>query len=69
LFGESFLAEENLALSRGPLAPKEFYERGEVDYQGTPMFPDETAQDPLGVSQLEISDEPANASEESEIPQ
>jgi hypothetical protein len=33
------------------------------------MFPDETAQDPLGVSQLEISDEPANASEESEIPQ
>lgn len=69
LFGESFLAEENLALSRGPLAPKEFYERGEVDYKGTPMFPDETAGIPVDASQIEISGQPADATLESASPQ
>lgn len=68
LFDESFLAEENLELSRGPFAKKEFYERGEVDYQGKlPPFVEEFEEEERDLSQLETSIAPPDATRETEI--
>jgi hypothetical protein len=41
LLNDSFLAEENLNLVRGPFAKKEYYERGLLDYQASSLFPEE----------------------------
>jgi hypothetical protein len=41
-FDETFLSESNLRLSRGPLAPKAYYERGLLDYKPKPLFVSDT---------------------------
>lgn len=38
---DTFLAEENLQLIRGPLAKREYYEKGLPDYQSKSLFGDE----------------------------
>lgn len=43
LFDDTFLAEDNLNLVRGPFAPKEYYERGLLDYKASSLFPEEEA--------------------------
>ena len=63
LFDDTFLAEENLNLIRGPLAKKEYYERGLLEYQASSLFPEEEEafeEEPFAVdvSELEVATEP-----------
>jgi hypothetical protein len=62
LFDETFLAEENLTLTRGPFAPKAYYERGEVDYQSKPLFEEEG--DEIDTSLFEFTEEAPSPDEE-----
>ena len=39
-YGDTFLAKENLEMIRGPLADKEYYRMGQLDYQGKDPFED-----------------------------
>ena len=39
-YDDSFLAEDNLGLIRGPLANSDYYRMGELDYRGKDPFED-----------------------------
>jgi len=39
-YDETFLAEENLSLIRGPLAHEDYYRMGQLDYEGADPFED-----------------------------
>ncbi len=39
-YDDTFLAEENLGLIRGPLANEKYYRMGELDYKGKDPFED-----------------------------
>ena len=67
IFDDSFLDPANLALTRGPFAKKWYYERGEVDYQGKPLFEDEEEAQPMDLSRFEISNTPPDATPEIKV--
>jgi len=56
LFDETFLAEDNLELIRGPWAKKEYYERGLLDYKPKMFFEEEKEPGQESVSVEEIGE-------------
>ena len=57
-YDDSFLAEENMSLIRGPLAHEDYYRMGQLDYKGADPFEDSLPADvkmPSVTSDVEIA--------------
>jgi len=54
-YDETFLDQANMEKIRGPWAKKMYYERGDLDYQGKPLFTSEKGEEEIAAEAIDES--------------